>query len=83
VGGYADLRAPLREAAKREDFRLRLLIGNGAVVRKDAALQCEAEAEGSLSEELEGLTINDSYASLVGDLMQFMRQEMVELLQNP
>lgn len=77
------MRAPLREAAKREDFRLRLLIGNGAVVRKDAALQCEAEAEGSLSEELEGLTINDSYASLVGDLMQFMRQEMVELLQNP
>ena len=35
------------------------------MVRKDAALQCEAEAEGSLPEELEGLTINDSYASLV------------------
>ena len=51
-------------------------------MRKDAALQCEAEAEGSLPEELEGLTINDSYASLVGDLMQFLRQEKVELRQN-
>ena len=83
VEGYADLRDPLREAAKREDFRLRLLIGNEAVVRKDAALQCEAEAEGSLPEELEGLSINDSYASLVGDLVQFLRQEKVELRQNP
>lgn len=38
---------------------------NEAVVRKDAALQCEAEVEGSLLEELEGLSINDSYASPV------------------
>ena len=85
VEGYADLRAPLREAAKREDFSLRLLIGNEAVVRKDAALQCEveAEAEGSLPDELEGLTINDSYASLVGDLVQFLKREKVELRQNP
>jgi superfamily II DNA/RNA helicase len=83
VEGYADLRDPLREAAKKNDFRLRLLIGNEAVVRKDAAMQCEAEAEGSLPEELEGLSINDSYASLVGDLVQFLRQEKVELRQNP
>lgn len=83
VEGYADLRDPLHEAAKREDFGLRLLIGNEAVVRKDAAMQCEAEAEGSLPEELEGLSINDSYASLVGDLVQFLRQEKVELRQNP
>ncbi|MCX6677698.1 MAG: phospholipase D-like domain-containing protein [Methanothrix sp.] len=83
VEGYADLRDPLREAAKKNDFYLRLLIGNEAVVRKDAALQCEAEAEGSLPEELEGLSINDSYASLMGDLVQFLKQEKVELRQNP
>jgi len=83
VEGYADLRDPLHEAAKIEDFSLRLLIGNEAVVRKDAAMQCEAEAEGSLPEELEGLSINDSYASLVGDLVQFLKQEKVELRQNP
>jgi hypothetical protein len=53
VEGYADLRDPLREAAKKNDFHFRLLIGNEAVVRKDAAMECEAEAEGSLPEELE------------------------------
>ena len=79
--GYADLR-DLREAAKKETF-VSLLIGNEAVVRKDAALQCEAEAEGSLPEELEGLSINDSYASLVSDLVQFLKQNNVELRQNP
>lgn len=83
VEGYADLRDPLREAARKNDFHLRLLIGNEAVVRKDAAIQCEVEAEGSLPEELEGLSINDSYASLVGDLVQFLKQEKVELRQNP
>jgi superfamily II DNA/RNA helicase len=83
VEGYADLRDPLREAAKKNDFHLRLLIGNEAVVRKDAAMQCEVEAEGSLPEELDGLSINDSYASLVSDLVQFLKQEKVELRQNP
>lgn len=83
VEGYAELRGPLRDSSKKKDFHLRLLIGNEAVVRKDAVLQCEAEAEGSLPEELEGLSINDSYASLVGDLVEFLRQEKVELRQNP
>ena len=83
VEGYAELRSPLQEAAKKNDFHLRLLIGNEAVVKKDATPQCEAEAEGSLPEELEGLTINDNYAALVSDLVEFLRQEKVELRQNP
>ena len=83
VDGYAELRSTLKEAAKRDDFHLRLLIGNEAVVRKNAELPFKVESEGSLPDELDGLSINESYASLVGDLVEFLRQENVELRQNP
>ena len=43
VEGYADLRDPLREAAKKNDFHLRLLIGNEAVVREH---ELDGSAEG-------------------------------------
>lgn len=83
VEGYEVLQKELKEAAGRDGFGLRLLIGNEAVVRKDAALSGEAEAEGSLPEELDGLPINDSRASLVGDLISFLSSEKVQLRQNP
>ncbi|OYV08787.1 MAG: helicase domain-containing protein, partial [Methanosaeta sp. ASP1-1] len=83
VEGYEVLQKELKEAAGRDGFGLRLLIGNEAVVRKDAALTGEAEAEGSLPQELDDLPINDSRASLVGDLISFLSSEKVQLRQNP
>jgi len=83
VEGYEVLKDDLRAAAQRDDFQLRLLIGNEAVVRKDAAPPLEAETEGSLPQELDDLPINDSRAALVGDLIDFLSQEKVQLRQNP
>ena len=73
----------LREAAKRAGFNLRLLIGNEAVVRKDAALLGEVNLEGSLPDEMDDMPINDSRTSLVGDLISFLSSEKVQLRQNP
>lgn len=83
VEGYEVLQKELMEAAKRENFHLRLLVGNEAVVRKDATLQCEMELEGSLPQELDDLPINDSRASLIENLIGFLKQNKVELRQNP
>ena len=83
VEGYEVLKDDLRAAAQRDDFQLRLLIGNEAVVRKDAPPPLEAETEGSLPQELDDLPINDSRAALVGDLIDFLSQEKVQLRQNP
>lgn len=79
VEGYEVLKDDLRAAAQRDDFQLRLLIGNEAVVRKDAPPPLEAETEGSLPQELDDLPINDSRAALVGDLIDFLSQEKVQL----
>jgi len=83
VKGYEVLREELREAAKKEDFNLRLLIGDEAVVRKDAALVGEGNLEGSLPDEMDEMPITDSRAALVWDLINFLNQDNVELRKNP
>lgn len=85
VEGFAKIRDALWEAAKRNDFIMRLLFGREAISRKETAESIEARdiAETSLINELDNLTIDEQSARLVDDLISFLRLESVQIKKNP
>lgn len=85
VEGFARVRDNLWEAAKQNNFLMRLLFGREATSRKDTAVSIEPSdiAETSLINELDKLTIDEQSAKLVDDLINFLKQDRVQVRKNP
>jgi len=83
VEGYASVKDALQEAAKRQDFRLRLLIGSDATTKRELEVaECDPN-DISITNELDALSIDERYAALVEDLIAFLKFDKVEVKKNP
>ena len=82
--GFNILRSSLWEAAKSPNFGMRLLFGKDAIHKeyeKSEVLGSEG-IQTSFVEELDSLQIGDSSKKLIDDLVEFLKQESVQVKRN-
>jgi len=83
VSGYARIRDELWSAAKQPDFNMRLLFGREVSVNETPeTVNCVGQ-DTTMNEELTKLAITEQSAKLIDNLIEFLKQDTVQIRKNP
>jgi superfamily II DNA/RNA helicase/HKD family nuclease len=83
VSGYARIKEHLWQASKQLGFNMRLLFGKEASLTENPHLTKCIDLDNTLDEELASLAISAESATLIDELVEFLKQDTIQIRRNP